>query len=77
MLFNSLIVLALLQLTAAQSGRKPVSRNARCGKGFGGQTCQGSKWGNCCSQYGYCGSTRDYCDVANKCQKDFGTCNGQ
>ncbi|OAL52673.1 hypothetical protein IQ07DRAFT_490147, partial [Pyrenochaeta sp. DS3sAY3a] len=75
MLFNSVVVLALLQLAAAQS--KPVSKNARCGQAFGGQTCQGSKWGNCCSQYNYCGSTKDYCDVANKCQKDFGTCNGQ
>ncbi|KAF1919428.1 hypothetical protein BDU57DRAFT_469463 [Ampelomyces quisqualis] len=53
-----------------------VSTNARCGSKFGGQTCQGSKWGNCCSQYSYCGSTIGYCDAAT-CQKGFGQCNGE
>jgi hypothetical protein len=27
-----------------------VSTNARCGPAFGGKTCLGSRWGNCCSQ---------------------------
>jgi hypothetical protein len=30
-----------------------VSTNARCGKGFTGFTCSGSRFGNCCSQYSY------------------------
>ncbi|KAF2023809.1 hypothetical protein EK21DRAFT_26445, partial [Setomelanomma holmii] len=52
-----------------------ITTNARCGKYFG-FTCQGSQWGNCCSQYGYCGSTneKDYCS-ANTCQKGYGQCN--
>ena len=29
-----------------------VTTNARCGVGFG-STCQGSQWGDCCSQYSY------------------------
>ncbi|KAF2752273.1 carbohydrate-binding module family 18 protein, partial [Sporormia fimetaria CBS 119925] len=51
---------------------KPVSRNARCGNGFGGQTCLGSRYGNCCSQYSYCGTGRDYCKAG--CQSPFGIC---
>ncbi|KAF1847214.1 carbohydrate-binding module family 18 protein, partial [Cucurbitaria berberidis CBS 394.84] len=54
---------------------QPVSTKARCGPSFGGQTCLGSRWGNCCSQYSYCGSTIDYCAV-DTCQKGYGTCNG-
>ncbi|KAF1829916.1 hypothetical protein BDW02DRAFT_462244, partial [Decorospora gaudefroyi] len=53
---------------------KPVSTNARCGSQYGGQTCQGSVFGNCCSQYGYCGSSIGYC-AASTCQKDYGSCN--
>ena len=30
--------------------------------------------GPCCSQYGYCGTTTDYCGTG--CQGDFGTCSG-
>ncbi|RYN85302.1 hypothetical protein AA0120_g8901 [Alternaria tenuissima] len=40
-------------LAPSASPKQPISKNARCGAGFGGQTCQGSKWGNCCSQYFY------------------------
>ncbi|KAH5438066.1 hypothetical protein HBI47_058690 [Parastagonospora nodorum] len=59
-----------------QTPAVPVSTNARCGSSFGGRTCQGSQWGNCCSQYSWCGSTKDHCD-AKTCQKKFGQCNGQ
>ncbi|OAG03612.1 uncharacterized protein CC84DRAFT_1260741 [Paraphaeosphaeria sporulosa] len=79
MLLNSIVALALLGLTGVEAAyvtSKPVSKNARCGKKYGGATCQGSKWGNCCSQNGYCGSTKDHCEVAKKCQGDFGTCKG-
>ncbi|KAF1847276.1 carbohydrate-binding module family 18 protein, partial [Cucurbitaria berberidis CBS 394.84] len=54
---------------------KPVSTNARCGSKYGGQTCQGSVFGNCCSQFDFCGSTKDYCS-ASICQKDYGSCTG-
>ncbi|KAF1936720.1 hypothetical protein EJ02DRAFT_515646 [Clathrospora elynae] len=57
------------------SATQSVSKNARCGKEGNGQTCLGSKWGSCCSQYSYCGSTIDYCAV-DTCQKGFGFCNG-
>ncbi|KAL6703257.1 hypothetical protein ACN47E_010045 [Coniothyrium glycines] len=53
---------------------QPVSKNARCGVGFGGSTCLGSKWGDCCSQYSYCGSTDDYCAVEKSCQTAYGRC---
>lgn len=35
------------------SSQAPVSNNGRCGALYGGQTCQGSSYGNCCSQYNY------------------------
>ncbi|KAH9433433.1 hypothetical protein MCOR02_005480 [Pyricularia oryzae] len=48
-----------------------VSQDATCGNGV---TCQGSKWGNCCSSHGWCGSSKDYCGAG--CQSLFGTCDG-
>jgi hypothetical protein len=52
-----------------------VSTNARCGKEGAGATCLGTKWGSCCSQYSYCGSTTNYC--AKGCQSGFGICNAE
>ncbi|KAH7356196.1 hypothetical protein BKA66DRAFT_501975, partial [Pyrenochaeta sp. MPI-SDFR-AT-0127] len=54
--------------------QQPVSRNARCGAGFGGQTCYGSQWGDCCSKQFYCGSTDDFCR-SDSCQIGYGKCN--
>ncbi|KAI7279151.1 glycoside hydrolase [Hortaea werneckii] len=48
-----------------------ISQNGACG-GDTFYTCEGSKWGQCCSVYGYCGSTDDYC--GNNCDSDFGLC---
>jgi hypothetical protein len=42
-----------------------------CG-GTTGQTCLGSVFGDCCSEYGYCGNTAVYCSAG--CQSAFGTC---
>lgn len=56
----------------------PVSLNGRCGNtsgATGGQTCLGSTFGNCCSLYGFCGSTDIYCTPEEGCQSGFGTCN--
>ncbi|KAF2824233.1 hypothetical protein CC86DRAFT_296515, partial [Ophiobolus disseminans] len=50
-----------------------VTTNARCGKEGSSQTCKGSKWGDCCSPYSYCGSTADHCSTG--CQSGFGNCN--
>lgn len=37
--------------SSTPSPTQPVSTNARCGKNFGSQTCLGSKWGSCCSNW--------------------------
>ncbi|KAI2630521.1 carbohydrate-binding module family 18 [Xylaria nigripes] len=44
------------------------SVDGTCGNGF---TCDGSSYGNCCSQYSFCGSSTDYCSTG--CQKQFGS----
>ena len=41
-------------------GALQVNEDARCGADFG-FTCQGSRYGNCHSQYNFCGSTSAYC----------------
>ncbi|KAK8848875.1 carbohydrate-binding module family 18 [Apiospora arundinis] len=46
-----------------------VSPDGACGPGI---TCQGSQYGNCCSQNGWCGASIDYC--GGGCQRQFGTC---
>ncbi|KAI0172023.1 glycoside hydrolase/deacetylase [Hypoxylon sp. FL1284] len=53
-------------------GPRDISPDMTCGStgaGVAGYTCTE---GLCCSQYGYCGSTADYCD--DGCQTTFGTC---
>ncbi|OUM57235.1 carbohydrate-binding module family 18 protein [Piromyces sp. E2] len=30
--------------------------------------------GECCSQYGYCGKTDEYCSIKKGCQSEFGRC---
>ena len=52
-----LVILQLLQLSAAED----------CGRQAGGKTCPNNL---CCSQYGWCGSTSDYC--GNGCQSQCG-----
>ncbi|KAF2258416.1 hypothetical protein CC78DRAFT_595079, partial [Lojkania enalia] len=48
-----------------------ISNDGTCGgrKGF---TCLNSSFGNCCSQYGWCGSTSAFCSTG--CNSAFGTC---
>lgn len=46
-----------------------VSTDGACGDGV---TCEGSVFGNCCSQHGWCGEASTYCNAG--CQSDFGTC---
>jgi len=48
-----------------------VSTDGTCGT-QGGTTCAGSTFGNCCSQYGWCGSSADHCGAS--CNSGFGTC---
>ena len=67
-IMRTVFLWALAALPAIHATK--ISHNGRCGVGFG--TCQGSSYGNCCSQYGYCGSTPAYCSVG--CQSGFGSC---
>ncbi|KAM5351096.1 hypothetical protein ACJ41O_003819 [Fusarium nematophilum] len=48
-----------------------ISPNQKCG-GDTGYTCEGSRFGNCCSWYGFCGSSDTYCGTG--CNWDFGSC---
>ncbi|KAM7211771.1 carbohydrate-binding module family 18 protein [Rhypophila decipiens] len=51
------------------SGPLQVSTDGTCGPGV---TCKGSRFGGCCSEHGFCGSTADYC--GDGCQPSLGTC---
>lgn len=55
------IAIILLSYTAA------MVAGQQCGRQAGGQTCAGNI---CCSQYGYCGTTADYCSPDNNCQSN-------
>ncbi|KAK4125782.1 carbohydrate-binding module family 18 protein [Parathielavia appendiculata] len=46
-----------------------VSTDGSCGQGV---TCAGSRFGDCCSAHGFCGSTVDYC--GDGCHAAFGVC---
>ncbi|KAH7399207.1 hypothetical protein DE146DRAFT_526203 [Phaeosphaeria sp. MPI-PUGE-AT-0046c] len=64
--------------TSSDSGSSPnpgnnVSTDGSCG-GSGRKTCAGSPFGNCCSQYGWCGTSNDHCGTG--CNSVFGTCSG-
>ena len=48
-----------------------TSPDATCG-GTSGYTCIGAAEGECCSQYGYCGTTTDQCGTG--CNTLFGNC---
>jgi hypothetical protein len=50
-----------------------TSPDATCG-GTSGYTCIGAAEGECCSQYGYCGTTPDHCGTG--CNPLFGNCGG-
>ncbi|KAF2826341.1 hypothetical protein CC86DRAFT_455863 [Ophiobolus disseminans] len=72
-----ILALAVLQVAQgtplAQTISSKISRNGQCG-GTSGATCLGSGFGNCCSQYGWCGETTAYCGKG--CNSLFGTCSG-
>ncbi|KAL0256470.1 Chitinase 2 [Diplodia seriata] len=50
-----------------------ISQNGKCGASYG-QTCEGSTFGNCCSQYGNCGTTDAFCATVNNCDIRYGLC---
>jgi len=45
------------------------SNNGRCGKNYG--KCL---HGECCSKYGYCGTSTKYCKKSSGCQSHYGKC---
>jgi hypothetical protein len=46
-----------------------VSTNGRCGSEYG--RCPS---GECCSKYGYCGTSDNYCLASKSCQSKYGQC---
>ncbi|ORX78110.1 hypothetical protein BCR32DRAFT_235266 [Anaeromyces robustus] len=54
-------------LIYTKTGIIPTSTNGRCGTIYG--KCQ---TGRCCSKYGWCGKSINYCGIG--CQKAFGIC---
>ena len=55
--------------TGSASSGLTVSEDGECS---GAHTCNGSPHGPCCSQWGWCGSTTDYCGTG--CMEGFGQC---
>ncbi|KFY67000.1 hypothetical protein V497_00600 [Pseudogymnoascus sp. VKM F-4516 (FW-969)] len=53
------------------TGPLKASTNGECG---GTQTCTGSTFGNCCSKWGYCGTSSEHCGEG--CDPTLGTCPG-
>jgi len=48
----------------------PTIVKGKCGDGYG--KCPSDY---CCSKYGWCGKTDDYCATSKGCQSEFGKCN--
>ncbi|KAK1751690.1 hypothetical protein QBC47DRAFT_433673 [Echria macrotheca] len=49
------------------------STDGLCGNGA---TCSGTRYGACCSAFGYCGTGSDFCSLDNGCQSAWGYCEG-
>jgi len=54
---------------AATSTPKKISTDSKCGEKSG--SCPD---GECCSKYGWCGVTEEYCSIKKGCQEKFGQC---
>jgi len=50
-----------------------ISQDDRCGKDFGNTHCPA---GECCSKYGWCGTSDRHCSRSSGCQSEFGQCHG-
>ena len=55
-------------------GTGGVTENGLCGPQHGDKVCGGSGFGDCCSEYGYCGSSASFCGTG--CQSGYGACLG-
>ncbi|KAI7283080.1 hypothetical protein KC345_g3140 [Hortaea werneckii] len=63
-----------MQPSASSEPTGPVSEDGLCGPDNDDTICAGSGFGDCCSQYGFCGGTDGFCGEG--CQPDYGTCSG-
>ncbi|KAK0646011.1 hypothetical protein B0T16DRAFT_412413 [Cercophora newfieldiana] len=68
----------IIQPTRSTIATRPVSTrgpstDGTCGNGI---TCSGTRYGACCSAFGYCGTGDDFCAPGNGCQGSWGYCEG-
>ena len=68
MKFINFIIGCIVLVSLSKSA--PTHHNKyRCGKKYG--KCDSDK---CCSKYGWCGTSSDYCSISKGCQSEFGIC---
>jgi len=60
-------------ITTRPASTRGPSTDGSCGNGI---TCSGTRYGACCSPFGYCGTGSDYCSLENGCQASWGYCEG-
>ncbi|ORX42224.1 hypothetical protein BCR36DRAFT_308236, partial [Piromyces finnis] len=65
LIFSISSILSISSISAAPTF------TSRCGDGYG--ECDP---GFCCSEFGWCGKSDDYCLISNNCQPKFGKCTG-
>lgn len=68
----------IIQPTRSTIATRPASTSGpstdgTCGNGI---TCSGTRYGACCSAFGYCGTGDDFCALDNGCQPSWGYCEG-
>jgi len=56
---------------SCKSSTSNISSDGKCGSSNGNKVCPS---GECCSKYGYCGTSNDHCLASSGCQSGFGTC---
>jgi len=61
--------------TSSMAAATPTKKGSglTCG-GINEYTCIGSRYGSCCSKFGFCGTVASFCSRAAGCQAAFGTC---
>ncbi|KAI7220945.1 hypothetical protein KC333_g2055 [Hortaea werneckii] len=64
-----------MQPSASSEPTGPVSEDGLCGPDNDDTICTGSGFGDCCSEYGFCGGTDGFCGEG--CQPNYGTCSGE
>ncbi|TLS26866.1 hypothetical protein PpBr36_04799 [Pyricularia pennisetigena] len=65
---------AAISSTPVANAKLAVSQDGSCGGKDAKFTCTGGVFGECCSQYNFCGNSIDHCSTG--CQVGFGRCDG-